>query len=240
MRRILRLWWVDMRQNRRDPISLFSLFAPIYIAGVIRYLLPVVTVFAEPYFDLMEYFPAIVGVVIMFPGMLSGMFSGFLMLDERDEGTYQALQVTPLSGVHYALYRLLSPVIVGLIMALVMVFLMGTGSISPFILVLAAAVAALGGPLWAYSMYVLAENKIEGLAILKFLSLLIVIPLVSLFIPARWLPVLWPLPFYWPFRMIVSSTTGAGTLDLGLMWLAGIVVHFVYLLVLHRKLIHRE
>ena len=239
--KILRLWWVDMRQNRRDPIALFSLFGPLYIAGVVRFLWPVVVKYTAPYFDLSQYYVPIVAVMIMFPGMLSGMFSGFLMLDERDEGTLHALQVTPLSGVQYAVYRLLSPVIIGLVMALIMVFLMGAAStISPFVLVFTAALASLGGPLWAYGMYVLAENKIEGLAVLKFLSLLIGIPFVSLFIPAHWLPVLWPLPFYWPFRMIVSSTSGASIPELGMMWLAGIVVHTGFLFILHRKLMTRE
>jgi len=242
MKKIMRLWWVDMRQNWRDPIALFSLLAPLYIAAVVRYLLPVVAAYAEPYFDLSEYYTAIVGVMIMFPGMLSGMFNGFLMLDERDEGTHLALQTTPLSGVQYAIYRLLSPVIIGFVMSLIMVFLMGAASaaISPFVLVFVAAMGALGGPLWAYAMFILADNKIEGLAVLKFLSLLIVIPLVSMFIPTRWLPILWPLPFYWPFRMIVSSTTGAGILELSLMWGAGLVVHCIYLASLHKRLMTRE
>lgn len=240
MTKILRLWWVDVRQNWRDPLSLASLIAPLLIAGVIRFVLPILSGFAEPYFDLMAYRPAIVGVVIMFPAMLSGMLNGFLMLDERDEGTLYALQVTPLTGAQYAIYRLLSPVIIGFVMALIMVFLMGTEVISPGILVVAAALSGLGGPLWAYAMFVLAENKIEGLAILKFLSLLIGVPLVSLFIPAQWLPLLWPLPFYWPFRIILSSLAGVNIPQLATMWIAGLVVHSAYLLILHRRILNRE
>jgi hypothetical protein len=207
---------------------------------VIRFVFPVLTVFAAPYFDLAEYYAASVGVLIMLPGMLSGMLNGFLMLDERDDGTLYALQVTPLSGSPYAIYRLLSPIAVGIVMTLVMVWLMGVQGISPVVLVAAAVVAGLGGPLWAYAMYVLAENKIEGLAVLKFLSLLIGLPLLSLFVPARWLPVFWPLPFYWPFRMISGSASGAGSLELISMWVTGVLVHILYLLTLHRKLMSSQ
>ena len=74
------------------------------VAGA-RY--PSVTLMANG-FDIVPYFPLVMGGYLMTaPGML-GMVIGFLLLDERDARTLSALCVTPLSMRQYPAYRIAS------------------------------------------------------------------------------------------------------------------------------------
>jgi fluoroquinolone transport system permease protein len=221
-------------------MSLVALLSPIAVAGALRFLLPVAALYLDPYVEIMAYYPAILGMVIMFPAMLSGMLGGFLMLDERDDGTLYALQTTPLSGRQYVFYRILSPVVMGILLALLMVALLGSSGVPLTSLIMAATLSGLMGPIWAYGMYALAENKIEGLAVLKFMSLLIGLPLLSLFIPASYTPLFWVLPFFWPFYLVAGPALGMATMSPAAMFAAGLLVSGIYLAGLSHQVAKRQ
>ena len=62
---------------------------------------------AEYAFDLRPYYDAFMGYfLVSLAPMMFGIVIGFLLLDECDDNTLMALQVTPLSLNNYLLYRL--------------------------------------------------------------------------------------------------------------------------------------
>jgi fluoroquinolone transport system permease protein len=66
-----------------------------------------------------------------------------------------------------------------------------------------ALLAALEGPIFALLLASLAANKVQGLAVMKGLSLILVAPLVAYFVaePSQWLfglaPTFWPIKAFW-------------------------------------------
>jgi fluoroquinolone transport system permease protein len=60
-------------------------------------------------FDLSVYYPLIMSFIAVAMPMIYGALIGFLVLDQRDDNTITALQVTPLTLVGYLGYRVALP-----------------------------------------------------------------------------------------------------------------------------------
>ena len=190
--------------------------------------------------DVTQYIRLSMAVLVLFPSLLTGMVAAFLMLDEKDEGTLTAIQVTPVPKIYYALYRLLSPVLMSMVLVVLLVVIVGLVTIPIWLLIPAAILAALGAPLWAFVIFLFAGNKIEGLAIVKLLSLFIGLPLLAEVLPSRFVPLLWPFPLYWPYKFILDAISGASPLSLLSAWIVGILIHAVYLAILLRFISKRS
>lgn len=240
MRRIFKLWTVDLRQSGRDPITALVFFVPVMIGLVGRFGFPALLNLLPAGLDVTQYVRLSMAVLVLFPSFLTGMIAAFLMLDEKDEGTLTAIQVTPVPKVHYALYRLLSPVLMSVVLVVLLVVIVGLVEIPVWVMMLTAFLAALGAPLWAFVIFLFSGNKIEGLAVVKLLSLFIGVPLLAEVIPSRFIAVLWPFPLYWPYRFILDAISGTSPLSLLNVWIVGILVHAVYLTLLLRFISKRS
>jgi fluoroquinolone transport system permease protein len=60
-------------------------------------------------FNLADYHVLIVSLVVMIAPSIAGTIIGFLLLDQRDDQTLAALQVTPLTASGFLAYRLALP-----------------------------------------------------------------------------------------------------------------------------------
>lgn len=98
----------DMRLIRRDLILITLLIFVVYIAVVLRFLLPWANRYlADKGFlpnagiahDLSYYYPIIIAFLLIYTGggMLAGAILGFLALSEKDDRTVMAMLVTPVS-----------------------------------------------------------------------------------------------------------------------------------------------
>lgn len=238
----MRLGLVDLKQSLRDPLAAAAFVLPFVAALGMRLLVPPLSgiLMRNFSFDLLAYLPAFVGMLVLVPAVFTGMIAGFLLLDERDEGTFIALQVTPVSRTAYALYRLFVPVVISLISTLIVPRVFGLATLPLAVLLPAALLGAMGSPFWSMLMATFASNKIEGLAVLKLSSLLMTLSIAALFIPSSLLPVLWPIPFFWPFWLSVRALSGATGGELALLFAGGVAVHAVYLLFMLRRLARRS
>ena len=240
MRRILKLWTVDLCQSGRDPITALVFFVPIIIGLAGRFGFPLVLNLLPAGLDVIHYVNLSMALLVLFPSLLTGMIAAFLMLDEKDEGTLTAIQVTPVPKMHYALYRLLQPVLMSMVLVVLLVVIVGLVTVPVWVLILTAILAALGAPLWAFVIFLCSDNKIEGLAIVKLLSLFIGVPLLGEVLPSRFLPLLWPFPLYWPYKIFLGSLTEMSYISLLGAWVIGVLIHAVYLTVLLRFLSKRS
>jgi len=214
-------------------------FVPIMIGAVCRYIIPILFRFIPSGVDLELYVQMGVAVLILFPSLLTGMIAAFLMLDEKDEGTLLAIQVTPIPRTHYALYRLLSPVLMSVVLVIAMVLISELATVSVTALVFTALLASLSAPLWAFIIFLLSGNKIEGLAMVKLLNLFVGLPLLAEILPKSLIPVLWPLPLYWPYKFMVEVLRGANKAALVGIWSVGVFVHIFYLVLLLKYISRR-
>lgn len=225
----------DRRLIGRDPTLLLSVCAPLIMIVVFRFGLPVVSrALAERAgFDLIPYYPLIAAFVLLLQPMLLGMVSGFLMLDDRDEGVLSAIAITPLAHTGYLLYRMIVPVVASVAAAYIV--LAGI-NLTPFSYVKTLPLAVMAGfeaPLMALFLIAFSGNKVEGMALSKVGGFAVTLPVaVVVLVP-------WPYellggvaPAYWVVKGFIAQHGDWPAY--GSFLAAGFAVHALALAVLWR------
>jgi fluoroquinolone transport system permease protein len=139
--------------------------------------------------------------VLLLPPMLAGIVVGFLLLDQRDDQTLTALQVTPLTLSGYLSYRITVPTVVSFVVTLAMPPLAGLLDIGPVATVIAALSSCLLAPIYAVFLGAFASNKVQGFALAKALGVLLIPPLVAYFVNPPWQILFGLDPLYWPVKV---------------------------------------
>ncbi|MCK6538739.1 MAG: hypothetical protein L6Q26_01670 [Anaerolineales bacterium] len=216
---------IDLRSIRRDSLTSWMIFLPVLLALVMRWGVPAITTrLMEQYnFDLVQYYPVL--LAYFFVGMCPMVFGaviGFLLLDEKDDRTLTALQVTPLPLNSYILYRVAVPILLtfGL-----MFVLFPLANLTPFNLrtvLLTALAAAPMAPMLALMFGSVAQNKVQGFALMKLTGFIFIAPVVAYFAPAGWELAFGIVPTYWPMKVYWLLYEGAAN-----VWLY-VVIAFVY------------
>lgn len=197
---------IDWRNVRRDSLLRWMMVMPVVIALLLRLLIPWLTeaLLIQFAFDLAPYrilfvsYALLTGTPVMF-----GVIIGFLLLDERDDRTLTALQVTPLSLNQYLAYRIGLPMGLSVVMMLLSFPLAGLVQFPLRYVLLVALLAAPLAPLFALVLAAVSTNKVQGFAITKGVGSLFIIPLIAYFVPLPWqwlfglVPTFWPPKLYW-------------------------------------------
>ena len=222
----------DSRTLARDPLLGWIILFPVALALLVRVLVPRIesALLAAAGFTLEPFHRLIMsGYLLTAPGLV-GMVIGFLLLDERDARTLQALRVTPLGMRRYLAYRIALPLLLGIAATLVGYPLAGFSPLPMARLLPIAVVAGIAAPILALVIAVAAPNKVAGFAVVKVVNGVNLIPVVAFFVPRPLQYAAGVLPTYWPMRALWSAVAGdsyaaylaigviVGTL--GLAWLA--------------------
>ena len=196
---------LDLTLLRRDPLFVALPFLPIGLALLARVGIPSLTVelTARLNLNLVPLYPLIASVFVLFMPSFAGMIAGFLLLDQRDEGSLKGLLVTPMSTRSYVTYRVALPVLASVAVSLLVVPLSGLATVPPLMLLGIVLLASLTAPLMALYLVAFAENKVAGFALAKSVGGIVMLPLASFFVapPLQWLvgivPTYWPLKAFW-------------------------------------------
>ncbi len=195
---------IDVRNVRRDSGIYWMIFLPILSAIIIRWGVPPLTadLLAKYDFDLAPYYPAILAYffVIMGP-LVFAVITGFLLLDEKDDNTLTALQVTPLSLNNYLAYRVTVPVILTIVMMFIIFPLANIGSLDWDELLIIAIAASPMAPMFALYLASIAQNKVQGFALMKLSGFVLFLPLFAYFTDSGWELVFGLIPTYWPMKV---------------------------------------
>jgi fluoroquinolone transport system permease protein len=180
MNKLLALSLTDCRNIFREQI-LYIMFvgAPVAQFLIARFLLPWV---GEQFPAVVPYFPLIVMLMIVQVVSSIGFVGASILLDERDEDVLTAIRVMPVSATYFLTYRLLFTVLVSLAYALAMIRFTGLVFVPWPEAVAAAFLFACLGPVVLLVLAVFSTNKVEGLAVFKGLSLVLLLPAASFFI----------------------------------------------------------
>jgi len=227
---------VDARNVRRDAMLRWLALAPLALAALIRWVMPGLVTAVSPFLpiDITPYFAPIMGfsLIILVP-YLAGMVIGFLLLDQKDDGTLLALQVTPLSVQGYLLYRLTVPMLVSVLMTLIAAPLSGVIGLGWGALLLVAIGAAPTAPLFALALTAVAQNKVQGLALTKTAGVFMLPPTIAYFVTANWQIVLGLVPTYWPAKMLWTAQAGQSVF--WFYWVVGLAYQLALLWLLGRR-----
>ncbi|WP_424358458.1 ABC transporter [Methanocella sp. MCL-LM] len=220
----------DLLNVIRDPLLKWMIVVPFLIALVLRYVVPMITTWALPFIDLVPFYPMLMGLIVVMIPMFYGVCIGFLLLDERDEGTLAALKVSPVSTTQYLAYRITAPMIVSFVTTLIAYPIAGLTGIDLTTLVVVALVASLEGPFFALVFATFAENKVQGFAIQKLMGAILTVPLLAYLLDPKWEFVFYVVPTFWPIRAFWEGASGGP--NFWLYVLGAIVVHIVLIGVL--------
>lgn len=203
---------IDTGSVLADPLLRGLLVVPLLVALAMRGLLPLVLarISALAEVELGWLLAPLAGyTVAAIAPLIAGAVVGFLLLDQRDDQTLLALRVTPLPLGAYLTYRLAAPTLIGLFTTLVALALAGGLGLGLGEALLAALAAAPLAPLTALALAAFARNKLEGMALMKALNLLLAAPLGGLFLPEGWGLALAALPTFWVAQAIWALQAGA-------------------------------
>jgi fluoroquinolone transport system permease protein len=209
---------VDSKYIRRDDITIMLLAAPFLLGMVSRWLLPFLFegIGSLIGLNIQPYLSPIMGYALIFlMPLFSGMIIGLILLDQMDDRSILGLQVSPIPMRSYIAYRLFTPMLFSFLTTLIVYPLSGLQSIGVGSLLACAALAMPFAPMIALTFATFAENKIQGLVLMKASGGILFLPIVSYFIPSLWkfafafIPTYWPAQFFWwsldpnPWRWLI-------------------------------------
>lgn len=198
---------IDGRNLRRDSMLRWLLFAPPALALAFRWLLPWVTDWAlrQFGFDIEPLYPLIYGFLVLMCPSLYGVVIGFLLLDERDDGTITALQVTPLTLNNYVWYRISLPMILSIVLLPPLLWLAGLRGVSLGQMLLTAVTTSPLAPFYMLLLAAFAPNKVQGFALMKAAGILWFFPLLAWFVAMPWQLLFGIFPLYWPVKVLWTA-----------------------------------
>ncbi|MBI9050721.1 MAG: hypothetical protein JEZ00_14970 [Anaerolineaceae bacterium] len=226
---------IDSKYIRRDDINLMLIIAPFLLALAVRWLLPYLLegIGTLVDFNLLPYLTPIMGyVIIILMPLFIGMITGLILLDQKDDRSMLGLQVSPVKMIDYLSYRLATPMLLSLGMTLLVYPLSGLQPIGFWSLFFGALLAMPLAPLFALTFAIFAENKIQGLVLMKGSGGILLLPIVAYFLPGIWkaiiaiIPTFWSGQFYWltieqkPSRWII--------------WFAGMLIQILLIILLQK------
>jgi fluoroquinolone transport system permease protein len=201
------------------------IFLPLLSALILRWAIPPLTnsLLANYDFDLRPYYPVILAyfLVVMAP-ITFAVLTGFLLLDEKDDRTLTALQVTPLPLNSYIAYRVAIPVILTVVLMFLTFPLAGLGSLSVGDVLIVALAAAPMSPMFAMFLASQAQNKVQGFALMKMSGFLLFLPILSYFVDSRWQFAFGIIPTYWPMKVYWTLAANGE----GVWWMALIAIAY--------------
>jgi fluoroquinolone transport system permease protein len=224
---------VDALSISRDSLLRGMALVPLGLAIASRWLFPaaVAQIGTLLGIDLQPLYPQFMSyVLLLLAPAICGMVVGFVLLDQRDDGTLTALQVTPLPLTAYLAYRLAVPMLLSLAMTLLALAISGLLALSfPQLLLLALAAAPLA-PLGALFLGAYAANKVQGFALQKALGVFMLAPFIGALLPMPWQLLAGLVPTYWPAALLWALADGSAhawaLLPIGLLY-QGLLLFFL-------------
>ncbi|MDQ7790430.1 MAG: hypothetical protein RDU41_10345, partial [Clostridia bacterium] len=165
----------DFRLIGRDLFLVYLFLYINLIAVALRFALPSLNAHfvagGTVPFVLSDWYPMLVAYFLIFLGAaLIGMIYGFVLLEEKDNNTITALLVSPLPLNHYVFYRVGLPMMIAFIQIIVIVLIANVAVPPLWQMALISLGASLGAPIAALYFGAFAENKVQGLALAKFIG----------------------------------------------------------------------
>ena len=201
---------IDIKNVRRDSTLPWLAGFPIVLALALLWgIPPLETILQQRYeFDLVPYHPLILSFMALTMPTIVGAIIGFLLLDQRDDGTLAALQVTPLTLRGYMLYRAAAPIVLSLLTTVVALPLTGLMTAGFGALLLYAVIAAPLGPIFALFVASIASNKVQGFAVMKISGIFSWPPMIAWFFPGPWQLAFGVIPHYWITKVVWVTEAG--------------------------------
>jgi len=202
----------ELKKWLRDPLMKFLLFYPIVFGIIGRFLLPWIADTSG--FNINQYADIFVVVLTLLTPQIFGALVGFSILDDRDDNILTSIKVTPLSIHQFLSFRLIVTSLMSFIACIYVMWFSDIGGLSIKYIIAIAFLASLATPMSGLMINALAQNKIEGFAVMKGTGIIIVFPVVALFFMDKKELFFSFAPGFWPAKAISVLIRGEGILPM--------------------------
>lgn len=200
-----------IKYTKRDLMLFFAAFAPILTGLFFKFAIPFIenlltlylnkTQIIAPYFSLGDIFFA-----LLTPTMFC-FICAMVTLEENDEKTARYLFITPLGKIGYLVSRFGLSSFVAFLVTLILLPIFNLSHLSVGMCILLSIVGTLQGLIIALIVVTFSTNKLEGMALTKLSSLLIVASFVPYFIKHNIQYVLSFIPSFWLGKAMSKNQT---------------------------------
>ncbi|MEJ2419676.1 MAG: hypothetical protein P8Y45_22670 [Exilibacterium sp.] len=232
----LSVFRADAKRILRDPFLMLIIVAPILFGFLLRWAVPEITAIFQERFDLRFFYPLIISVFILIPAFYVGAVMALQIVEEKDEGSLLAIAVTPFPIRRYFTLRVFIYTAVSIPVIVIVHRIAGIVDLPALTLWFVSLGISLQVPILALIVASLANNQIEGFAVMKGTGIFGVLPLAVFFVPDYWHLFAGILPTYWPVIAYFTAAKAGGSEVC--FWLA-IVVALLYQGVAVRYLFRR-
>lgn len=204
---------IDVKSVWRDSLLRWMFAAPFAFGLMYVWLVPIVEARLQADFalSLVPYYPLLASFLLLTMPTISGVVIGFLLLDQKDDQTLAALQVTPLTATGYLAYRLTIPMLLSVITTVAVMPWIGLVDLGLLELTFCAVITAPMAPLFALFVAGFAANKVQGFALMKAVGFINWPPILAYFLDVPIQLACGVIPTYWPskvFWMLSRGETG--------------------------------
>ncbi|MFE8701952.1 hypothetical protein ACFYKX_15225 [Cytobacillus sp. FJAT-54145] len=236
MKKIITLTMFDLKYVFRDFMLVVSILAPIMLSLLFRFALPVISSFVEGRFsvNLSAYSDLFIIILLLVVPVMQGLFAAFIILDEQDEQILSFVSVTPLTKEGYLIYRLGAPILINMVLSIVSLMIAGYSYVIEFSFIPILILLALKAPLVSLLVAGFAKNKVEGLAVSKLASILLLVPFIYVFVegPLKYLGGV--LPPFWTVAAFMNLMNGS-TGEFWLYTTVSLATHILFIMILFNR-----
>ena len=193
-----------IRQILRDGMLIAVLFAPFLMGGFFKFAVPALENLLCGYFQkssiLSDYYLLFDLLLCLIAPYMVCFASAMVMLTEHDENAARYLAVTPVGKSGYILSRLVFPAVIASVLSVPLVLVFSLTEWNVLVLLVLSLLSGVHSVLIAMFVFVLSHNKVEGMAVAKFSSLLLAGLFVPFFLPQSAQYLFSLLPSFWIAR----------------------------------------
>ena len=238
MKKYITLIKGDYKNIIRDPVLIATIVGPFMMGLFLKYAVPFLNqlLLEQMSFELRLYNELIMGMFIMLCPMLIGSMTGFMLLEDHEEGLLQYYATTPLSKSGFLTYRLVIPIILNIGLSYYLVYFPSLISVNILLIVPIILLASLQSIMISLLLVVVCENRVEGLAITKGLGILFIVPIIDHLFDFKLNFILGIFPTYWIPKLIeISNQMNHFTIVLILGFLIYLLYIKLLLIQFHKK-----
>jgi hypothetical protein len=229
-RRLGRLIAGDALNIARDPMLVFATVMSIVPSIAFYFAKAPMDAAAEAAFGIAHISRHLIPIALLVPAFLLGWVTGFLLLEDRDEGTLLAVDVTPVGKSGFLAYRVAITAVLAMAITL-FAWPLVIPEQSVAMAVLIAILVGANAVAAAVALPAIARNKVEGLAVTKLTNLVSVLPLAAL-IPSPFRFIAGIVPTYWVVELLGLSSVAVPPLWITV--LLALATHCIAIAVLFR------
>lgn len=220
----LSLYKNELKLTRRDPIMVYSFVMILVMMIALQFFREDLGIF---------YIPLSAFTIILIP-MVCGMASAFVILDEREEGVLQALQVLPVSYLRILMAKLIGSAALTLVLVIIAPFILRIDMSLELRLIL-AVLLTLEAPIMGLLVVDFANTRLQGMTLAKIggwiLFLPVFIKLIGMWrgLSTDWSKLTAFLPTYWAYKVFEEALIGG---DYFSDLVISIIVHVAWIVAL--------